>query len=400
MKVLRIIARLNVGGPARHVVWLTKNLAGEGFESVLVAGTVPTGEEDMAYFASEHGVEPIFIEHLSRELSPKDLISLVKVYREIKRYEPDVIHTHTAKAGTIGRIAAFAYKWLTPGALAGRPRDVRVVHTFHGHVFHSYYGAAKTKLFLTIERILARFATDRIIVISRQQLDEINTRFRVGRSEQFSVIPLGLDLAPFSRLSEVRTETRDELGIRSDEIAVGFTGRLTEIKNLGVLLAAARASPAIRFLIVGDGALRPELEASAPKNVQFLGHRPDVARVISAFDIIALTSKNEGTPLSLIEAMAAGIPFVSTAVGGVVDLAGEVIERTDSFDICRRGVLVRTDDERRFAEGVAAIAADRELRSRMGAEGAEFVRAEYSLERLTADVSSLYRELLDGLEPR
>ncbi|MBK9766922.1 MAG: glycosyltransferase [Chloracidobacterium sp.] len=181
MKVLRIIARLNVGGPARHVVWLTRGLEDDEFQSKLIAGTVPVGEEDMGYFASENGVEPIFIPELSRELSIKDGISLFKIYREMSLFSPDIIHTHTAKAGTVGRAAAFLYRWLTPGTIVGRPRRVAVIHTFHGHVFHSYYGVLKTRLFLMIEKVLARVATDRIVTISAQQLDEIHGRFGVGR---------------------------------------------------------------------------------------------------------------------------------------------------------------------------------------------------------------------------
>src|SRR5580765_5376916 len=169
MKILRIIARLNVGGPARHVVWLSKELQDAEFDSSLVAGTVPEGEEDMAYFAADAGVIPIYISELSRELSPRDAISLFKIYREMRAFEPDIIHTHTAKAGTVGRTAAFLYRWLTWRTLIGKPRRVKVVHTFHGHVFHSYYSPAKTRVFLFIERLLAKLATDRILVLSAQQ---------------------------------------------------------------------------------------------------------------------------------------------------------------------------------------------------------------------------------------
>src|SRR5438067_2415745 len=197
MKILRIIARLNVGGPARHVIWLTKELQSDGFSSVLVAGAVPGGEADMSYFAAENGVVPIYIEEMSRELSPKDVVALHKIFRRIKTEKPDIIHTLTAKAGTIGRQAAFLYRWLTWGTLIGRPRQVKIVHTFHGHVFHSYYGKFKTVIFLLIEKLLARFATDRIVVISDQQLQEIHEHFRIGRREQFHVIPLGIDLSLF-----------------------------------------------------------------------------------------------------------------------------------------------------------------------------------------------------------
>ncbi len=212
MKILRIIARLNVGGPARHVVWLTNGLNDDEFQTLLVAGTVPPGEEDMGYFAAENGVSPVYVTELSRELSPKDIVSLWKVYRLMREFSPDVVHTHTAKAGTIGRSAAFLYRWLTWRTLAGRPRELKVVHTFHGHVFHSYYGAAKTRVFLTIERTLARFATDRIVTISDQQFREINETFGVGRAEQFAVIPLGIDLSQFGADSEARNllEMRSE----------------------------------------------------------------------------------------------------------------------------------------------------------------------------------------------
>ena len=196
-KIFRVIARLNTGGPARHVVWLTAGLASDQFVSVLVCGSVPPGEGDMSYFAAQHNIEPFIIEQMSRELSPKDLISLVKLYRKLRRERPAIVHTHTAKAGTLGRAAGFVYRWLTPATLIGKPRQVRFVHTYHGHVFHSYYGKWKTLLFLTIERVLARIATDRILVLSEQQRREIHEDFRVGTKKQFRIVPLGIDLAPF-----------------------------------------------------------------------------------------------------------------------------------------------------------------------------------------------------------
>ena len=314
MKILRIIARLNVGGPARHVVWLTRALNVGEFESRLIAGSVPEGEESMEYFAAENGVEPIYIREMSRELSPRDVVSLWKVYREIRDLRPDVIHTHTAKAGTIGRAAAFGYRWMTPSILIGRPRRLKVVHTFHGHVFHSYYGALKTSLFLFIERVLARLVTDRIIVISRQQLDEINGKFGVGQAEQFRVVPLGIDLEPFANASGDRQRLRTELGVADGQLLFGFVGRLTEIKNIPLLVEAIsgliKADPdtaaKMRFVIVGDGHLRPDLESLAARmgigeELVFAGNRTDIPSVYSALDGVVLTSLNEGTPLSLIE---------------------------------------------------------------------------------------------------
>lgn len=404
MKILRIIARLNVGGPARHVVWLTNGLNDDEFQSLLIAGTVPPGEEDMSYFATENGVSPVFVTELSRELSPKDIVSLWKVYRLMRDFSPDVVHTHTAKAGTIGRSAAFLYRWLTWQTLIGRPRKLNVVHTFHGHVFHSYYGAAKTSVFLTIERMLARFATDRIITISRQQFHEINEDFGVGRAEQFSVIPLGIDLSQFDVDATSRAVVRDEIAASEDEIIVGFVGRLTAIKNIPLLLDAAAAivsdpsAPKMRFVIIGDGELRGEQESTAKelgieRSITFLGNRTDVSVLLPGMDIIALTSANEGTPLSLIEAMAAGVPFVSTAVGGVVDLAGEKVESGDGFDVCSRGIATTPGSSEAFAKALIHLAKDEKLRNKLALNGREFVVTNYSTERLVSDIAGLYREL-------
>lgn len=405
MKILRIIARLNVGGPARHVVWLTSGLSGGEFESVLIAGTVPPGEENMAYLAEANGIRPIFIEEMSRELSPKDLISLIKIYREIRREKPDIIHTHTAKAGTVGRTAAFFYKWFTPGTIIGRPRKVRVVHTFHGHVFHSYYGKLKTSVFLMIERALARFATDRIIVISDRQFSEINGKYRIGRNKQFAVIPLGIDLSPFSAASR-RKEFRAEFGAEPNEVLVGFVGRLTEIKNIPLLLAAAEIyqkgkpeqTPKLKFVIIGDGHLRSELERESEERgiqeiVHFAGNRTDTESLYSALDIVALTSRNEGTPLSLIEAMAAERPFVSTTVGGVGDLLGETKEHFDGFAVYERGIGVKPGSAEAFLLGLLYLANNERLQNALAVHSKTFVETKYSKKRLVNDIEEFYRSL-------
>lgn len=406
MKILRIIARLNVGGPARHVVWLTRALSDDECESRLIAGSVPEGEESMEYFAEEHGVEPVYIREMSRELSPRDVVSLWKVYREIRSFRPDVIHTHTAKAGTIGRAAAFVYRWLTPSILIGKPRSLKIVHTFHGHVFHSYYGAAKTSLFLFIERVLARLVTDRIIVISRQQLDEINGKFGVGRVEQFRVVPLGIDLEPFATASADRQRLRAEWGVADGQLLFGFVGRLTEIKNIplfieavsGLLKVDPDAAAKMKFVIVGDGHLRPELESLAAKMgvgeaLFFAGNRTDIPSVYSALDGVVLTSLNEGTPLSLIEAMAAGKPVVSSVVGGVSDLLGAAQEERDGFQRYEHGLGFASGDAGGLQKGLTYLANNEKLRNELGEKGNEFVRGNFSKERLVEDIKALYREL-------
>jgi glycosyltransferase involved in cell wall biosynthesis len=417
MKVVRIIARLNVGGPARHVVWLTAGLQSEEYESMLVAGTVPPGEDDMGYFAEERGVRPVIIPEMSREISLKDALTIWKLYRLLKRERPDITHTHTAKAGTVGRIAGLLYRWATPSALVGRPRRCRFVHTYHGHIFHSYYGALKTRIFLGIEKTLARLATDRIVVISPQQYREIHEEFGVGRSEQFTIIPLGLDTDAFSDWEQRRHLLRDELRAASNDVLVGIVGRLTEVKNHELFLRAvaryqekhglsAGAGGRVRFVVLGDGHLRRGLEEQARAlglegSVLFLGTRDDPENFYPALDLVALTSRNEGTPLTLIEAMANARPCIATAVGGVVDLLGEAITASaDSHDspgaaytLRERGALVRPNEAEAFCDGLARLIEDEDLRREMGRRGRRFVEEHYSKERLLTDIMGLYREL-------
>jgi glycosyltransferase involved in cell wall biosynthesis len=366
MRVLRLIARLNVGGPAQHVVWLHEGLAAHGVESLLVTGTVPTGEQDMSDFAAAHGVTPVVIPSMSRELSPRDLLTIWRVWRLMVRFRPDIVHTHTAKAGAVGRIAGLLYR---------RPK---FIHTFHGHVFHGYYGKWKTRLFIAIERMLARLNTDRIVVLSEQQLHEIRDEFRVGRAEQFAIVPLGIDL------DEIRSAS-----IEHEELVIGIVGRLTAIKNHDLFLRVARRVPA-SFVIYGDGAERAALEQRAPGNVRFAGTRP-AREIYAEVDIVALTSRNEGTPLALIEAMACGKPVISTAVGGVVDLLGAITERREGFDVRERGISVASDDDVGFSAGLEHLLGSEALRRELGERGRAYVEQTHSKERLVADILALYR---------
>jgi glycosyltransferase involved in cell wall biosynthesis len=422
MKIVRVIARLNVGGPARHVVWLTEGLQNAECESLLVTGVVAPGEDDMSYFAAERQVKPHVIAEMSREISPKDAFTILKLYRLLLRQRPDLIHTHTAKAGTVGRIAGLLYRWLTPGALIGRPRPCRLVHTYHGHIFHSYYGKLRTRLFLTIERVLARIATDRIIVISPQQYREIHEVYGVGRREQFAVIPLGLDTSLFVDWRGHRGFLREELQAKSEDVLVGIIGRLTEIKNHRLFLEAAAqykkrhgveldSGGRVRFLILGDGNLRATLEEQArslglQEDVIFLGTRNDPENFYPALDVVALTSLNEGTPLTIIEAMASERACVATAVGGVVDLLGATAEgpKDTSYEMGERGLLVNSNDVEGFSRALAVVIQNEGLRAELGARGRCFVEEKYSKEQLLFNVMSLYRGLMHedsrGLETK
>lgn len=411
MKIVRVIARLNVGGPAKHVVWLTSGLRGTDCESLLVAGTVPDGEEDMSYFAAEHSVEPFLIAEMSREVSLKDALTIWKLYRLFCRERPDIVHTHTAKAGTVGRVAGFIYRWFTLSTLIGRPRQCLFVHTYHGHIFHSYYGPLKTRLFLLIEKTLARLITNRIIVVSEQQRAEIQERFGVGQPNQFVVIPLGLDLGRFGEWQNRRQTFRNELGIKDEELLVGIVGRLTEIKNhelflravagLKQRLASIKFGSRIRFVVIGDGNLRNKLETQARslglvEDVIFAGNRRDPENFYAALDIVSLTSFNEGTPLTLIEAMANARPVVATAVGGVVDLLGEVVDKdqVDRYRVCQRGISVPSGDADAFAAGLLRLIEDTNLRKDLGERGLSYVTGNHSKERLLNDMRALYDELL------
>lgn len=411
MKIVRVIARLNVGGPAKHVVWLTSGLRGTDCESLLVAGTVPDGEEDMSYFAAEHSVEPFLIAEMSREVSLKDALTIWKLYRLFCRERPDIVHTHTAKAGTVGRVAGFIYRWFTLSTLIGRPRQCLFVHTYHGHIFHSYYGPLKTRLFLLIEKTLARLITNRIVVVSEQQRTEIQERFGVGQPTQFVVIPLGLDLGRFGEWQNRRQTFRNELGIKDEELLVGIVGRLTEIKNhelflravagLKQRLASIKFGSRIRFVVVGDGNLKNKLETQARslglvEDVIFAGNRRDPENFYAALDIVSLTSFNEGTPLTLIEAMANARPVVATAVGGVVDLLGEAVDKdqVDRYRVCQRGISVPSGDADAFAAGLLRLIEDTNLRKDLGERGLSYVTGNHSKERLLNDMRALYDELL------
>jgi len=396
IRVLRLIARLNVGGPAQHVVWLNEALSTAGFETLLVTGTVPVGEEDMSDFAAARGVTPLVIPSMSREISPRDLVTIWKLWRVMVRFRPDIVHTHTAKAGAVGRVAGLLYRFL----VIGRPRRCRFVHTYHGHVFHSYYGRFKTSIFLAIERMLARLNTDRLVVLGPQQLGEIRDVFKVGRPEQFVVVPLGIDLSGLSGDPARGAALRRALGIGTSETVVGIVGRLTPVKNHDLFLRlAARMRDLARFVVYGDGADRQELERRAAELgdcVVFAGTRA-AEEIYASLDVVALTSRNEGTPLALIEAMASGKAVISTAVGGVVDLLGAVEERCveggAAFEIRERGISVAPDDDAGFAAGLTRLLRDEGLQRRLIDRGRAYVVKTHSKERLVADIIQLYREI-------
>jgi glycosyltransferase involved in cell wall biosynthesis len=316
MKVTHVIARLNIGGPAVHVGLVCAGLRQRGHHARLIAGRVAPPEGDMEYACSERGVSPIYAERLGRSLDPlADAASLAFLVRQFREHRPDVVHTHTSKAGALGRIAA---------RLAGVPA---VVHTYHGHVLHGYFGWAANLAVKSVERALA-LLTDTVVVLGESQKREL-AELRICRPDRIRAIPFGMELTPFVEARALRSAARAELGLPADCEAIGIVGRLTAIKGHEHFLEMARRlaarRPRVRFLIVGDGELRHELEASVhlsglSDRTLFLGWRKELPPVYAAMDVLALTSLNEGSPVVLKEAMAAGVPCVAHRVGGVPDL--------------------------------------------------------------------------------
>lgn len=377
---MRIIARLNVGGPALHATLLTESLDPARYESVLVCGDI---EGDEGSYLDLHGrgdVRFVRVAALGRQIRGlRDLAALSQLIRLMRKFKPDIVHTHTAKAGTLGRLAA---------RLAGVPV---VIHTYHGHVFHGYFSSVVTRVFLFIERFLARLST-RLLTVSptvRRELLELG----IGTPERLIVLPLGLDLERFRRGHTLKGELRTELGLDVSTPLVGIVARLVPIKDHDTFLKAAALVAArharARFLIVGDGERRAELEALSRSlgigdRVMFLGWRRDLDRIYADLDVVALTSQNEGSPVSLIEAMTAQCAVVSTSVGGVPDL---IQDRVD-------GLLVPPGRAEVVAQALHELLADPVLRRSLGlAAGAKAYPA-YSASRLVDDMDRLYRSLL------
>jgi glycosyltransferase involved in cell wall biosynthesis len=381
-RILRVIARLNMGGPALHVSYLTKDLASRGYDTTLVAGRIARGEDSMSYVADELGVDVIALSELHREISPLyDPIAIARLVREIRRVRPHILHTHTAKAGAVGRTAAL---------LAGDARPPVIVHTFHGHVLRGYFDPVRTRLFRETERALASHTT-RLIAVGPQVRDDL-VELGVAPAEKFTVIRLGIDLESRVRTQDRRAEFRRLFGIPEDRFVVGWIGRMTAIKRVPDILrsfdALLRQGVKATLCLVGDGPDRRAAEVQAKElgishDVIFLGYQRDVSPYYALFDALVLPSANEGTPVVAIEALAAGRPVVATRVGGVPDVV------TEGED----GYLVEVGDIDAIADALARLARDPELRRTMGERGRHVIPRS-RVERLVDDIDELYRELL------
>ena len=381
LRVLRVIARLNVGGPARHVTLLDAGLRARGFDTLLAFGAIGPGEASLESLIEDTGIPAVRIRDLGRRVSPlSDIRALASLVRLIFRFRPDVVHTHTAKAGTLGRLAAALYN-------ATRPRAQRclVVHTFHGHVLHGYFSHWTSVAVRAVERALARL-TDGVLVLSPRQQHDIVDRFRVAPRKRVQVVPLGLDLATLLALPHASAGDRAP-------VVFGYVGRFVPIKNLPLLLesfAAAHAeAPGTRLLLAGDGESRRDAEGWVASRglqdaVQFVGWQHDLAALYRSIDVLVLTSLNEGTPVAAIEAMAAAVPVISTDVGGVGDVVLD--ERT--------GLLAPSGAADQLSRAMLRLARSAEERSRLGLAGRQMVAARFTAERLVSDMSDIYRREL------
>lgn len=396
-RVLRIINRFNLGGPVLNAAYLSCCLP-DDYETLLVGGGAGPHEEPSLHIPRAMGVEPLVLPEMQREVAPwRDRAAYRRLKRIIRDFKPDIVHTHAAKAGAVGRLAA---------TVCGVPV---VVHTFHGHVFHSYFGAARSNIYKQVERYLAK-RTSAIVAISERQREELLFEHRICPAEKLSVVPLGFDLERFQNDREAkRTRFRRFYGLQEDEVAVGIIGRLVPVKNHALFLqavakvAAATERP-LRFFVIGDGEEREPLlqlarELGLSTAVEPWGgvgggrsnalvtftswiKEPEIA--CAGLDLVVLTSHNEGTPVSLIEAQASGTPVVSTRVGGVENVVADGIT----------GLLVEPGDVQGTARAVLDLANDRDLRQRMGAQGWPQVGERYHYKRLVTDMDRLYRRLL------
>jgi glycosyltransferase involved in cell wall biosynthesis len=386
--IVRVLTRLGAGGPPIHAVILTRELSKLGYSSILVTGSRDQQDGDMSYLL--RGDDPVHsIPEMSRSVSPwQDLRALIALYRFLRRERPQIVHTHTAKAGVLGRIAA---------RLAGVPV---VVHTFHGNVLNGYFSPPVNWAIRQVERVLAYY-TDGICVLAPQQASDIVDHHRIAPRGKVHVIPLGMDMTRYSEIASLVNLAR---ALQSDgPITVGWMGRFVPIKDIPLLLATVRETlrrtDRVRFVVAGDGPEAAAVKALAgelgPRRFEWLGWREDVDSVLAGCDVLIQTSRNEGTPVALIQGMAAGRPFVSTAAGGVVDMVTGAVGR--ERDGCRwfdNGVLAEAHPAA-FASALCELAENPGQIARMGRCGAEFANATYSLPTMLQSLDALYSALLE-----
>lgn len=402
IRTLRIVSRLNIGGPSIHVTLLSNKMDPQRFETILITGTRSPSEGDMSYLLEDYHGRVKKIDELQREINLKnDLIAFLKIFFIIAKERPDIVHTHMSKAGTIGRLAACCWK------LFGN-NNLRIVHTFHGHVLEGYFSSIKSDLFRLIEIGMAKIS-DAVIAISKSQRWELTNKYQIATSNKVHVVNLGFDLSPFLQTQRYKGILRKNLGIGNDTLLVGIVGRLVPIKNHQMFLDGAKiflnrnSNIDAKFIIVGDGELREQLENYTEKigiedKVIFLGWEKELRYIYADLDVLALTSINEGTPVSIIEAMASSVPVITTGVGGVSDLLGN-FKKIDGeqkyYKECERGILCPKNNHIAFAEGLEYIVQKKlSKESNIISNARNHVLQNYSESRLIEKMEALYERLI------
>lgn len=392
-KILRILNRFNLGGPTYNAVYLTRGLAPE-FETRLVAGMREPGEESSEFILESNGLKPEYLSSMGREINLlNDWVAFRKIQKIIKTFKPDIVHTHAAKSGALGRLAAWTCGVKT------------IVHTFHGHVFHSYFGPLKTNLFLGTERFLASRSTA-IVAISNRQKQELAEAYKICPPQKIHVVPLGFDLDRFrNQRTENRTAFRNLFGLQDSAIAIGIIGRFAPIKNHPFFLrvfsqVVKQTNHKLAGFVIGDGPNAGDLkfmaknlgikvyengELFSESGLFFTSWIKHIEGPLSGLDLVALTSLNEGTPVSLIEAMASGKPVISTRVGGVEDIVKDGMS----------GYLTKKLDESDFVRKMIELIENNGLRRKMGIEGEKFAFQNHSHQTLVENTRNLYHSLLD-----
>lgn len=388
-KVLRIINRFNLGGPTYNAAYLSKYMP-EKFETLLVGGMHDETEKSSDFILKNLNLSPIIIPEMKREINLKqDIIAYKKIKQLINEFKPDIVHTHASKAGALGRLAASNLK------VKG------IVHTFHGHVFHSYFGKMKTSFYKTIERKLAKKSTN-IIAISELQKKELVENYKICSADKVTVIPLGFDLERFNLDSEnKRNIFRNKWNVEDDEIAIGIIGRIVPVKDHEFFIdvieqVISRTKKRLRFFIIGDGEnkqklinhiVKKNLSFTCEKNkkalITFTSWVTEVDVAISGLDIVCLTSKNEGTPVSLIEAQSGYKPIVSTRVGGINDV---VIEN-------KSALLSEVNDLETYFNNILKLSEDDKLRAEFSNNGSQ-IKDKFSYHKLIKNMNELYSSIL------
>ena len=379
IKILRIITRLNIGGPAIHVILLTEGMSRGFIETQLVAGSPDSSEGDMSDIAREKNLNFIMIPELRRKIGLSDIPAFFKILKTIRDFKPDIIHTHTAKAGTLGRIAAL---------VSGVPVKI---HTFHGHVFDGYFSPLKARIFMLIEKVIGIFTT-KTIAVGDNVKNEIVNQLKIVPKEKCVVIRLGFDLGKFLENEKYKNYLRNKIKVKESTILIGIVGRLVPIKNHEMFFDVASellkddSMPDVKFVVIGDGERAEYLknyviEKGLKDKIIFHGWIKNIEEAYTDLDIVALTSLNEGTPVSLIEAMASGKPVISTDVGGVKDIVREGYN----------GLLVKSEDVKEFSDKLKSLIKDREKRMELGKNGRIFASSTYNKERLINDMENLYK---------